>query len=55
MYQWMWHALPGPIWLRVMQVALLAVVVVVVLFEGVFPVIAPRMPFNDGTISETGS
>lgn len=54
MYESIWRALPGPLWLRVAQVVLLGVVVVVVSFEWVFPAVAPWMPFNDGTITETG-
>ncbi|MGP9695239.1 hypothetical protein ACT3TZ_11545 [Brachybacterium sp. AOP25-B2-12] len=52
MYGWFFRHLPGPIWLRVFIVLVLAAAVVAVLFVWVFPEIAPYMPFNDGTVTE---
>ena len=37
MYGWIWRHLPGPRWLRVLEAAVLAVAVVLLLFEVVFP------------------
>ena len=52
MYGWLWRALPGPVWLRVLLLLLAAVVVVAVCFQWVFPAIAPLLPFNDITVDE---
>lgn len=50
MYGWLWRALPGPSWLRVLMLLVFAALVVGVLFQWVFPQIAPYMPFNNGTV-----
>lgn len=50
MYGLLWRILPGPAWLRALVCLILALAVVYVLFEYVFPVIAPHLPFNDGTV-----
>ncbi|USQ76068.1 hypothetical protein [Ornithinimicrobium cryptoxanthini] len=50
MYAWIWRTLPGPTWLKLLLTLVLVAIVVGVLFEWVFPVVAPHMPFNDGTI-----
>ena len=52
MYGLLWRSLPGPVWLRVVLLAVLVVAVVAVLFTWVFPAIAPFMPFNDITVDE---
>lgn len=54
MYGLLWRVLPGPVWLRIIICVLLALAVVFVLFQWVFPAIAPALPFNDGTV-DTGS
>lgn len=41
MYVWIWRHLPGPIVVKLLQVAALVIGVVVVLFHWVFPVIEP--------------
>ncbi|HZK06401.1 MAG TPA: hypothetical protein VFC82_11250 [Actinomycetaceae bacterium] len=51
MYAAIWRALPGPTWLRVIQVAILIAVVVLVLFTWVFPAIAPYMPFYESEVT----
>lgn len=51
MYSAIWRFLPGPVWLRVILAVLLFVAVVYVLFEWVFPVIAPYMPFYESDVS----
>ena len=52
MYAWLWRVLPGPAWVRVLLVLVLAVAVVAVCFTWVFPAIAPYMPFNEITVDE---
>lgn len=54
MYAWLWRLLPGPLWVRVLICLVLAVVLVLMCFEWVFPTVAPYMPFNDGTV-DSGS
>ncbi|MDO5701039.1 MAG: hypothetical protein Q4P36_06165 [Bowdeniella nasicola] len=48
MYGALWRLLPGPTWVRVILALLIALAVVFVLFEYVFPVIEPYMPFQQG-------
>ncbi|MGY5765467.1 hypothetical protein ACXET9_09710 [Brachybacterium sp. DNPG3] len=55
MYAWMFRHLPGPVWLRVIFTIILLAAVVVVLFQWVFPWIAPYMPFNDGLVGARAS
>jgi hypothetical protein len=50
MYAWLWRMLPGPVWLRAIICLLLAMAVVAICFRWVFPVLAPYMPFNSGTV-----
>ncbi|NHA69354.1 hypothetical protein [Phycicoccus flavus] len=50
MYAALWRALPGPRWARAVQCLVLAALVVVVLFQWVFPAVAPLLPFNDNTV-----
>ena len=52
LYGTLWRILPGPTVAKVAQVAVLAAVVVVVLFVWVFPQIAPLMPFNETTVGQ---
>jgi hypothetical protein len=47
MYAWLWRVLPGPAWMRVLLLVILAVGLVAVLFTWVFPALAPFVPFND--------
>lgn len=54
MYGLLWRALPGPVWLRAILALLLLALVVVVLFEWVFPWLATIMPFNDQTVQQGG-
>lgn len=49
-YGWLWRSLPGPVVLKVVLAAALAVAVVAVLFVWVFPAIAPLMPFTQNTV-----
>lgn len=51
MYATIWRILPGPKWLKALTALVLVVAVVYVLFEFVFPVIAPYMPFYESDVS----
>ena len=55
MYAWIWHRLPGPIALKVVEALVLLAAVVMVLFVVVFPWLEPRLPFNDVTITDSPS
>jgi len=37
MYGWIWRHLPGPVWLRLIEALILIALVVLGLFEFVFP------------------
>lgn len=50
MYGAFWRALPGPVWLKVLLVVVLVCAVVLVLFEWVFPAIAPHLPIDQQTV-----
>ncbi len=51
MYAMLWRHLPGPWPVRVVLALVLALAAVAALFVWGFPVLAPLMPFNDGTVS----
>lgn len=51
MYSAIWRFLPGPTWVRVILALALFAAVALVLFEWVFPVIAPYMPFYESDVS----
>ncbi len=50
MYGSLWRHLPGPVWVRVGILVVVAAAVVAVCFLWVFPEIAPLIPFNDITV-----
>lgn len=50
MYGLIWRILPGPVWLKAILAIALIVGVVYVLFEYVYPVIAPNMPFVEDSV-----
>lgn len=52
MYAALWRALPGAWWVRTLVLAVLALAVVVVCFQWVFPALAPYMPFNATTVED---
>ncbi|MCS6712069.1 hypothetical protein JSY14_08575 [Brachybacterium sp. EF45031] len=54
MYGWLWRHLPGPALVRVLILLVLAAAAVAVLFQWVFPAIAPYMPFNGNTVGGEG-
>ncbi len=51
MYAWIWGHLPGPRWARATISALIIVIVVLVLFEWVFPAVSAILPFQDQTVT----
>jgi hypothetical protein len=50
MYTWIWHHLPGPLALRLLQTFLLIGLVCLVLLFIVFPWIEPHLPLNQVTV-----
>jgi Fe2+ transport system protein B len=50
MYGWIWRHLPGNAWLRAIISLVLALAVVYLLFQVVFPWAEPLLPFNDVTV-----
>jgi hypothetical protein len=54
MYGALWRILPGPAWVRVAVLLVLAAAVVLACFEWLFPLVAERMPFNDPNV-QTGA
>lgn len=50
MYGWFWRALPGPVWFRLIIVLALLIGVVWLLFEFVFPALAPLLPLDETTV-----
>ena len=55
MYSALWRHLPGRWPLKSALCALLAAVVVALLFTVVFPWVEPRLPFTDVTVEDSGS
>jgi hypothetical protein len=52
MYGALWRAIPGPWWFKLFILLLLAAGVFLALMTWFFPeVMAPLMPFNDGTLT----
>ncbi len=51
MYAALWRLLPGPTAVKVIEAVVLFLLVLVVLFQWVFPWISPHMPFNDNTVA----
>ena len=52
MYAFLWRRLPGPWPVRVAIALVVVLLVVAALFRWGFPLLAPLMPFNDGTVSQ---
>jgi len=50
MYAALWRVLPGPTWLKTVELVVLVGVVVAVLFTWVFPAIEPHLPGTDQTV-----
>ena len=51
MYGFLWRLLPGPWPVRAVLALALVLAVVAALFAWGFPLLAPLVPFNDGTVS----
>lgn len=51
MYGWIWRQLPGPIWARAIIAVLALAIVVLVLFEWVFPAVSALLPFQEQTVT----
>ena len=52
MYPWIWRHLPGPAWARTIIVVLALAIIVLVLFEWVFPAISALLPYQDQTVGD---
>ncbi len=52
MYGWIWSHLPGPIWARAIIAVLALAIVVLVLFEWVFPAVSALLPFQEQTVTD---
>jgi hypothetical protein len=53
MYGALWSVLPGPTWARVLMLVLTGIIVVLVLFEWVFPWVSEILPYQEQTVSES--
>ncbi len=53
MYELLWRVLPGPGVVKVVLFLALVSGVVAVLFQWVFPALAPYLPFNEQTVEQT--
>ncbi len=52
MYAALWRLLPGPFWVKVFELLVLAVAVVALLMAFVFPVIADLVFVEESTLGE---
>ncbi len=52
MYAWIWRSLPGPLWARILMALALVLLVLYILFEWVYPWLAPLLPFQQQTVTE---
>lgn len=50
MYGWLWRHLPGPALLRALILLVAAMAVIALLFEVVFPAVAPLLPLDQNTM-----
>jgi hypothetical protein len=50
MYGALWNVLPGPKWARAATLVLLAAIVVLSLFEWVFPWVSSILPYQEQTV-----
>jgi hypothetical protein len=51
-YAALWRLLPGPLWLKLLEMLALLALVVWVLLGWVFPAIEPLLPFDRITVGE---
>ncbi|QAY69548.1 hypothetical protein [Xylanimonas protaetiae] len=52
MYGALWRVLPGPVWLRVVFLLILAAGVVWVCFQWVFPWLSAYLELNENTVGQ---
>lgn len=52
MYGWLWRHLPGPTIIRALTLTVLAAAIVVLLFQVVFPAVAPLLPIDQNTVGD---
>jgi len=52
MYAWIWRHLPGPRWSRATIAALALAIVVLALFEWVFPAVSALLPYQEQTVTD---
>jgi hypothetical protein len=50
MYAALWRVLPGPIWVKVIEITVLAVVIAAVLMAFVFPIVADVFLTEESTL-----
>jgi len=50
MYSALFRKLPGPTWLKVIQVLILLAAIIVILFGWVFPWAAEHLPISENTV-----
>ncbi len=49
-YPWIWRHLPGPRWSRVIAATLLVAILILSLFEWIFPWVSALLPYQDQTV-----
>ncbi|GAA1858736.1 hypothetical protein [Brevibacterium marinum] len=54
MYGLIWRLLPGNWFVKLIFALILIAAVVLLLMQYVFPVVAPYMPFNNATVTDSG-
>ncbi|WP_420113821.1 hypothetical protein [Pseudactinotalea sp.] len=52
MYGWIWRHLPGPAIVRALTLLVVLAALVLLLFEVVFPAVAPLLPIDENTVGE---
>lgn len=52
MYAALWRALPGPRWVKLAELLVLAALALVVLFTWVFPFVSTLLPAEDVTVPD---
>ncbi len=55
MYVWIWRHLPGPLAVRLLQLAALLAAAAALLFLVVFPQVEPLLPYSDVTVNQGGT
>ena len=50
MYRYLWYYLPGPTWLKLVELLVLLAAVFFLLMEVVFPWLSPLMPYTDDEV-----